>query len=92
MVVNFDVPVDMNGQPDFETYLNRIERAGRFGKSGDAINMVDSQRSMEVLKQIEAHFRKFQSEIAYFYFVFPLIQKLLFHRPTDSQIGRRRNR
>lgn len=58
MVVNFDMPVDMNGRPDCETYLHRIGRTGRFGKSGVAINMVDSQRSMDVLKQIEAHFRR----------------------------------
>ena len=58
MVVNFDLPVDMNGRPDCETYLHRIGRTGRFGKSGVAINMVDSERSMAILKQIESHFRK----------------------------------
>ena len=58
MVVNFDLPVDMNGRPDCETYLHRIGRTGRFGKPGIAINMVDSERSMAILKQIESHFRK----------------------------------
>ena len=57
-MVNFDLPVDMNGRPDCETYLHRIGRTGRFGKSGVAINMVDSERSMAILKQIESHFRK----------------------------------
>jgi len=58
MVVNFDLPVDQTGKADCETYLHRIGRTGRFGKSGVAINLVDGPRSMQVLKQIEDHFRK----------------------------------
>lgn len=56
VVVNFDLPVDMKGRADCETYLHRIGRTGRFGKSGLAVNMVDGNRSMAVLKQIEEHF------------------------------------
>ncbi|CAN7986592.1 unnamed protein product [Ixodes hexagonus] len=56
VVVNFDLPVDMKGRADCETYLHRIGRTGRFGKSGLAVNMVDGSRSMAVLKQIEEHF------------------------------------
>mmetsp|Transcript_17174 Transcript_17174/g.24280 ORF Transcript_17174/g.24280 Transcript_17174/m.24280 type:complete len:480 (+) Transcript_17174:123-1562(+) len=56
LVVNFDVPVDKNGEPDFETYLHRIGRTGRFGRKGTAINLVSDQRSIEVLAAIEAHF------------------------------------
>uniref|UniRef100_A0A6M2DMV7 RNA helicase n=1 Tax=Xenopsylla cheopis TaxID=163159 RepID=A0A6M2DMV7_XENCH len=33
IVVNFDLPLDTNKQPDFETYLHRIGRTGRFGMS-----------------------------------------------------------
>lgn len=58
MVVNFDLPVDQTGRADCETYLHRIGRTGRFGKSGVAINLVDGARSMEVLRQIESHFSK----------------------------------
>lgn len=58
MVVNFDLPVDLSGNADCETYLHRIGRTGRFGKSGVAINLVDGPRSMAVLKQIEEHFSK----------------------------------
>ena len=58
MVVNFDLPVDQTGRADCETYLHRIGRTGRFGKSGVAINLVDGSRSMEVLRQIESHFSK----------------------------------
>jgi hypothetical protein len=58
VVVNFDLPVDMSGRADCETYLHRIGRTGRFGKVGFAFNMVDSQESLEVLKTIEKHFGK----------------------------------
>jgi len=58
MVVNFDLPVDQSGRADCETYLHRIGRTGRFGKSGVAINLVDGPRSMQVLQFIESHFSK----------------------------------
>ncbi|XP_065176763.1 ATP-dependent RNA helicase DDX19A-like [Sycon ciliatum] len=58
VVVNYDVPVDVANQhkPDFETYLHRIGRTGRFGKSGLAINLVDGRRSFNTLMEIEKHF------------------------------------
>lgn len=56
LVVNYDVPVDKDGQPDYETYLHRIGRTGRFGRKGTAINLIGDQRSIEVLASIEAHF------------------------------------
>ena len=56
MVVNYDVPVDKDGKPDFETYLHRIGRTGRFGRKGTAINLIGDQRSLEVLASIESHF------------------------------------
>lgn len=57
IVVNFDLPIDQNGQADCETYLHRIGRTGRFGKSGIAINLVD-ENNLPVLKAIEKHFGK----------------------------------
>jgi len=56
LVVNYDVPVTKEGDPDFETYLHRIGRTGRFGRKGSAINLIGDQRSIEVLAAIEAHF------------------------------------
>ena len=56
LVVNYDVPLDANRQPDPETYLHRIGRTGRFGKKGIAVNFVDGQRSLRTLKAIEEHF------------------------------------
>lgn len=58
IVVNFDLPVDQHGEADCETYLHRIGRTGRFGKNGIAINLVDSEKSMDVCRTIEKHFGK----------------------------------
>ncbi|KAJ0036314.1 hypothetical protein NQD34_004991 [Periophthalmus magnuspinnatus] len=58
IVVNFDLPMDLDGNADNETYLHRIGRTGRFGKRGFAVNMVDSQHSMDLLHQIEIHFNR----------------------------------
>ncbi|XP_020630470.1 ATP-dependent RNA helicase DDX19A-like [Orbicella faveolata] len=58
VVVNYDMPVEPTGKPDFETYLHRIGRTGRFGKSGIAVNFIDGQRSMGIMKKIEEHFGK----------------------------------
>lgn len=56
LVVNYDVPITKDGDPDFETYLHRIGRTGRFGRKGSAINLIGDQRSIEVLAAIEGHF------------------------------------
>jgi ATP-dependent RNA helicase DDX19/DBP5 len=58
VVVNFDMPVCVDGQPDYDTYIHRIGRTGRFGKRGLAINMVDGPKSRSILQSIEAHFGK----------------------------------
>lgn len=59
LVVNYDLPVNPETrQVDFETYIHRIGRTGRFGKEGLAINFVDSHRTMEMVKTLEQHFGK----------------------------------
>lgn len=58
IVVNFNLPVDLNGMADCETYLHRIGRTGRFGKRGIAINLVESQQDMAILQAIEKHFNR----------------------------------
>ncbi|XP_033238369.1 DEAD-box helicase Dbp80 [Drosophila pseudoobscura] len=58
IVVNFDLPVDIRGNADCETYLHRIGRTGRFGKSGIAINLVSGEKCMAVCRAIEKHFKK----------------------------------
>jgi len=56
LVVNYDVPVNKNGDPDYETYLHRIGRTGRFGRKGTAINLLSDHNSIKVLAAIEKHF------------------------------------
>jgi len=56
IVINYDIPMDHMNKPDFETYLHRIGRTGRFGKNGLAINFVDSNRTMQMVEAIAMHF------------------------------------
>ncbi|EPZ32910.1 ATP-dependent RNA helicase-like protein dbp5 [Rozella allomycis CSF55] len=58
LVINFDIPLDANFQPDPETYLHRIGRTGRFGRSGVAINFVHDHKSLENLLEIQKFFGK----------------------------------
>ncbi|XP_045763717.1 DEAD-box helicase Dbp80 [Maniola jurtina] len=58
LVVNFDMPIDLDKKADCETYLHRIGRTGRFGKAGIAINLIDSVQAMEICLDIESHFGK----------------------------------
>lgn len=58
LVVNFDVPRFLNGDPDCETYLHRIGRTGRFGRVGIAVNLVHDANSKALLKAVERHFAK----------------------------------
>ncbi|XP_063799858.1 ATP-dependent RNA helicase DDX25-like [Pseudophryne corroboree] len=55
IVVNFDLPLTMEGYVDYETYLHRIGRTGRFGKKGVAINLVE-KCCLYMLRDIEEHF------------------------------------
>ncbi|KAG9511370.1 GMP synthase [glutamine-hydrolyzing], partial [Fragariocoptes setiger] len=56
MVINYDLPLDVTGQVDKETYLHRIGRTGRFGKSGLAINMIASAKEKKMVEALEQHF------------------------------------
>lgn len=41
LVINFDIPVERDMRtPNYETYLHRIGRSGRFGRKGAAFNLV----------------------------------------------------
>uniref|UniRef100_A0A1I7UYT2 RNA helicase n=1 Tax=Caenorhabditis tropicalis TaxID=1561998 RepID=A0A1I7UYT2_9PELO len=68
VVINYDLPIKYNDQgspmvvdgytqPDCETYLHRIGRTGRFGKTGIAINLIDSEDSMNMINVLENHFQ-----------------------------------
>ena len=56
--MNYDMPIDPSGRPDFVTYLHRICRTGRFGKNGMVVNFIDGSRSMSIMRKIEEHFGK----------------------------------
>lgn len=54
LVVNYDLPLSPDGSaPDVETYLHRIGRTGRFGRTGVSINFVHDHTSWYHLRQIE---------------------------------------
>ena len=58
LVINYDLPVDRRGQPDYETYLHRIGRTGRFGRRGISINFVHDEKSMNLNRMFEQYFGK----------------------------------
>lgn len=58
LVINFDIPLTRNNQPDPETYIHRIGRSGRFGRKGVAINFVYDQTSMQQLAFIAKYYQK----------------------------------
>jgi len=53
MVINYDMPQDAHGKPDWETYLHRVGRTGRFGRKGIAINFVHNQRTWQDMRAME---------------------------------------
>lgn len=52
MVINYDMPTDQHGRADPETYLHRIGRTGRFGRTGVSVNFIHDDKSMEVMRVI----------------------------------------
>lgn len=58
LVVNYDMPLDVNHNPDPETYLHRVGRTGRFGRTGVSINFVHDRTSWQHMRAIEEHFKK----------------------------------
>ncbi|GAB5586764.1 RNA helicase required for poly(A+) mRNA export [Umbelopsis nana] len=58
LVINYDMPLTKDGKPDAETYLHRIGRTGRFGRTGVSINFVHDQQSWEQMRQMEQIFQR----------------------------------
>ncbi|KAK0668961.1 putative ATP-dependent RNA helicase DBP5 [Cercophora samala] len=58
MVINYDIPMKGPGAgvPDYETYLHRIGRTGRFGRVGVSISFVYDRRSYDALSDIANHY------------------------------------
>ena len=60
LVINYDIPVKKlnNGSidVDYETYLHRIGRTGRFDSDGIGLNLVCGRRDRENVKKIEMYY------------------------------------
>jgi superfamily II DNA/RNA helicase len=66
LVINYNMPEDFETQPDrngwrgagCETYVHRIGRTGRFGRSGTAINLVEvdpAGKDSRLMQEVIAH-------------------------------------
>ncbi|MCJ1313624.1 RNA helicase required for poly(A+) mRNA export [Agyrium rufum] len=57
LVVNYDVPdKPKSNEPDYQTYLHRIGRTGRFGRVGVSISFIYDKRSWKMLDDIQKYF------------------------------------
>ncbi|XP_057818251.1 DEAD-box ATP-dependent RNA helicase 38 [Cryptomeria japonica] len=65
LVVNFDLPTKHMPphDPDYEVYLHRIGRSGRFGRKGAAFNFLTDERDEQTMKKIERHFQREVPEV-----------------------------
>jgi ATP-dependent RNA helicase DDX19/DBP5 len=55
LVINFDVP-SKQSLPEYETYMHRIGRTGRFGSSGIALTLIDREEDEKIFFDIIAHY------------------------------------
>lgn len=57
MVVHYDTPRDaITRKPDYDSYIHRVGRAGRFGRKGVSVAFVHDQSSWFELEDIMQHF------------------------------------
>jgi len=66
LIINFDLPITREGNekvPDFETYLHRIGRTGRFGTHGIGLSLCNGDRDVEIIKSIEQFYKSNIEEI-----------------------------
>ncbi|KAI3832186.1 hypothetical protein MKX03_012745 [Papaver bracteatum] len=66
VVVNYDLPVkyEYQSEPDYEVYLHRCGRAGRFGRKGAVFNLLCTQTEHMLMGKIENHFQNNIVEIS----------------------------
>ncbi|KAL5716094.1 RNA helicase [Ranunculus cassubicifolius] len=60
LVINYDLPVkhDSPGEPDYEVYLHRCGRAGRFGRKGAVFNLLCQDNDHMLMNKIQNYFRR----------------------------------
>ncbi|KAK7267840.1 hypothetical protein RIF29_20519 [Crotalaria pallida] len=62
LVINYDLPVKhtpertREREPDYEVYLHRVGRAGRFGRKGAVFNLICGERDENLMSKIVNHF------------------------------------
>mmetsp|Transcript_46113 Transcript_46113/g.83409 ORF Transcript_46113/g.83409 Transcript_46113/m.83409 type:complete len:228 (+) Transcript_46113:2-685(+) len=58
LVVNYELPMQFRSRstPEFETYMHRIGRTGRFGLKGVAVNLITSSER-GLLDQIQTYYK-----------------------------------
>ncbi|GAB4827073.1 DEAD-box ATP-dependent RNA helicase 38 [Ancistrocladus abbreviatus] len=66
LVVNYDLPVKHGSwsEPDYEVYLHRVGRAGRFGRQGAVFNLLCGDKDKMMMQKIENHFGTKVVEVA----------------------------
>ncbi|MED6204911.1 DEAD-box ATP-dependent RNA helicase 38 [Stylosanthes scabra] len=69
LVINYDLPIKHTAEytrefePDYEVYLHRVGRAGRFGRKGAVFNLICDERDERLMSKIENHFSNRVSEV-----------------------------
>ncbi|KAL9238830.1 hypothetical protein vseg_013203 [Gypsophila vaccaria] len=68
LVVNYDLPVIHRQwlEPNYEVYLHRVGRAGRFGRKGAVFNLLCGDRDSTVMEKIEQYFGTTIAEVPSF--------------------------
>ncbi|CAL9026616.1 unnamed protein product [Prunus brigantina] len=69
-VVNYDLPIKYTSgprtqdpEPDYEVYLHRIGRAGRFGRKGAVFNLICGDWDELIMSKIEQYFNSPVTEV-----------------------------
>ncbi|KAL9266032.1 DEAD-box ATP-dependent RNA helicase 38-like protein [Drosera capensis] len=65
VVINYDLPFkhDHPSDPDYEVYLHRVGRAGRFGRNGAVFNLLSQDREYKLMQKIEDYFQMKIAEV-----------------------------
>ena len=71
LVVNYSLPLKFDTsdnitkkrEVDYETYLHRVGRTGRFGDRGICINLIDSSKDLQLIKNIQNYYKNSIKEI-----------------------------
>ncbi|KAF9617991.1 hypothetical protein IFM89_039306 [Coptis chinensis] len=58
LVINYDIPAKHNfrTEPDYEVYLHRCGRAGRFGRKGAVFNFLCTDADFKLMDKIQEYF------------------------------------